>query len=513
MAVRRLAQLALRRDAHRLARAAAKPHPVPAKPRPPPVVLAHPELDRVAGVLSGFLPAIPVRSDYVEILREPKDFLSCLQAGIERARRRIVLATLYLGNGELERDLVRRLTEACNRNPALRVTILMDCLRATRTSSRDAHDSSVHVLSPLIDAHPSRVHVALFHTPQLRGLLKRVLPQRLNETVGVQHIKAYAFDDDIVLSGANLSGQYFTQRQDRNVLLREAPALADFYHELVDTVAGLSFAATPAAAAAAAPLRMADAAAPDPSDAAQRALQGPPPPPPLRPLQPRATPTPHPPPRHLVFPTVQLGPCDLRLDQRATCELLLRAASLGGSEALLSSGYFNFTREPPAGRGRPPGTASLRIVTASPRANGFYGARGMSGLIPPAYTYLERQFYERIKAMGLRERVSILEYSRAGWTYHAKGLWWSPAAPGGRPGPCGATMVGSPNFGSRSVERDLESQVVLLTRGEALQEALAQEREGLLEHCEAVTGETFRRPERRLSLVNRVATRVARGFL
>ena len=47
----------------------------------------------------------------------------------------------------------------------------------------------------------------------------RLLPPRMNEVVGVSHLKAYIFDDDVLLSGANLGEQYFTCRQVPTVLL------------------------------------------------------------------------------------------------------------------------------------------------------------------------------------------------------------------------------------------------------------------------------------------------------
>jgi len=47
----------------------------------------------------------------------------------------------------------------------------------------------------------------------LGSLFRRVLPPRVNEVVGVSHIKAYVFDDDVLMSGANLSSDYFTIRQ------------------------------------------------------------------------------------------------------------------------------------------------------------------------------------------------------------------------------------------------------------------------------------------------------------
>ena len=63
--------------------------------------------------------------------------------------------------------------------------------------------------------------------------LSRVLPPRVSEVVGVAHIKAYAFDDSVLLSGANLSNTYFSMRQDRYYVFRDAPLLAQHIRSLV----------------------------------------------------------------------------------------------------------------------------------------------------------------------------------------------------------------------------------------------------------------------------------------
>jgi CDP-diacylglycerol--glycerol-3-phosphate 3-phosphatidyltransferase len=44
------------------------------------------------------------------------------------------------------------------------------------------------------------------------------IPSPLDEVAGVFHIKAYIIDDQLVLSGANLSEEYFQDRQDRYLL-------------------------------------------------------------------------------------------------------------------------------------------------------------------------------------------------------------------------------------------------------------------------------------------------------
>ena len=61
--------------------------------------------------------------------------------------------------------------------------------------------------------------VSLFHTPKLRGIYKKTIPDKYNELIGLQHCKLFVFDDSVIISGANLSSDYFTNRQDRYILI------------------------------------------------------------------------------------------------------------------------------------------------------------------------------------------------------------------------------------------------------------------------------------------------------
>lgn len=85
----------------------------------------------------------------------------------------------------------------------------------------------------------------------------------------------------------------------------------------------------------------------------------------------------------------------------------------------LTSGYFGLYAAYKSAilRGRAP----CRIIAASPEANGFFGSAGVSRLIPEGYTLLEQRFERDVIAMGRREDVSLAEWKRPGWTYHAKG--------------------------------------------------------------------------------------------
>lgn len=48
---------------------------------------------------------------------------------------------------------------------------------------------------------PDRVEIRMYHTPNLTGLRKRHIPRRINEGWGLQHMKLYGVDDEIILSG------------------------------------------------------------------------------------------------------------------------------------------------------------------------------------------------------------------------------------------------------------------------------------------------------------------------
>ena len=103
---------------------------------------------------------------------------------------------MYIGHAEQE--LVETLRQALRRSDRLQVYILIDCLRGTRVSK---DKSSATLLLSLIKEFPSQVQVSLYHTPDLTGVLKKTLPQRFNEGIGLMHLKIYGFDDTVMLSG------------------------------------------------------------------------------------------------------------------------------------------------------------------------------------------------------------------------------------------------------------------------------------------------------------------------
>lgn len=109
------------------------------------------------------------------------------------------------------------------------------------------------------------------------------------------------------------------------------------------------------------------------------------------------------------------------------------------------------------------------------QANGFMGANGPAGSIPKAYTLIAKRYYDTVIAAKQTNRINLLEFERNGWTYHAKGLWYylpNEKLPS-------LAVIGSSNFGERSVNRDLEAQICLVTSNDRLKNQLQKECEHL----------------------------------
>jgi CDP-diacylglycerol--glycerol-3-phosphate 3-phosphatidyltransferase len=471
----------------------------------------------VSSLENGEGPTFHVPAACVTTLRDPASFYAFLLAHVASASARVTLSALYLGTGSLEVALARALRDRALAAPALRVVALFDYSRALRPVAGDAHACSAALLRELFTdgrtgavsgALVARTTVGLMLMPQLRGLLGRLLPPRLREGAGVWHAKAYVFDDHtVLLSGANLSTDYFTTRQDRYVVVSSASGaggavgaegvarLAAYLHGCVGAVAALpgAHALQPDGTVArlgggidgggggggGAPphfsqrLRTLLAAwsagpAPLPPGALRRGLVA-------------------------VRPRWQLGLLGVRADELALLALLRVQAPAGAETLHLATGYFNLPaalQKALIGR-TPPAATSVHVLTAHPEANGFLGARGIAGAIPLAYCCLEKRFYDAAAAAGRLmddpegapggAGVAIHEYRRPGWTFHAKGLWLLPRACEDRGGG-GArftTVVGSSNYGERGLERDLELQVEFTSEDAELCARLVEERDAL----------------------------------
>ncbi|KAJ2612817.1 CDP-diacylglycerol--glycerol-3-phosphate 3-phosphatidyltransferase [Coemansia sp. RSA 1365] len=430
----------------------------------------------------------------ISVIHEPQSFYHELLRGISHARRRVYLSSLYLG-GE-ENELVSVLGGALSRHPDLQVHILLDCLRGTRTDSRGM--SSAKLLAPLVATHGTdRVRVSMYHTPALNGLSKQAWPQRYNEAFGLQHIKGYIFDDDIIVSGANLSRDYFTNRQDRYMRISDQK-FVDYFVGLIDAISQFSFRVTAGnrthtLGTANYRLEM-PPSVPDPSheprefvrEANEIMAQF------LQraeientideyEISERDT---------LAIPTVQMRQLGITQDEHHMAEFIELADVFarqhhGGCHNLMASAYFNFSEQYKKSVLSSP--SRWELLVASPQANGFYDAKGISQFIPDMYSIIEHGFLRDVLKHRRNNDVAVAEYERNGWTFHGKGVWCylNQRLPQ-------MTMIGSPNYGYRSIYRDLEAQITLIPGSEHLRKDIHQEAQNLLAQSKTVNESELR---------------------
>lgn len=414
-------------------------------------------------------PCFSVNGKCVKVINEPNDFYNTLIRRATEAKFRISLASLYLGVGKLESDLLKVIQQNLTQNDKLKINILLDYTRGTRGKK-----NSKAMIMPLV-RQSQNCTLSLYHTPLLRGITKRLAPARWNELLGLQHMKIYLFDDTVLISGANLSSDYFSNRQDRYVEIQDQH-LANFFSNLIGKVQEFSMNVDSTGVPK---LHESWKLLPYESDQqvfaaeARNRLQG---------FfqktfedQKRKNET-HTDADTWIFPTLEMGQLNIHHDSLVMKRILNSAEK--GSTLNMATGYFNLTQNLMDTLVND-SSASCSIIMSHPSCNGFKGAKGPAGGIPDAYTLIARQFYEKIKQQGQESRISLLEYERNSWTYHAKGIWYTPKA---STSPC-MTVIGSSNYGERSVNRDLESQVCIVTSNKALQNELKLEYDHLNQYA------------------------------
>lgn len=347
--------------------------------------------------------------------------------------------------------------------------------------------------------------------------------RRFDEGWGLQHMKLYGCDDEIILSGANLSNDYFTDRQDRYQLF-SSRKLTQFYETLHDAIASVSYKVAYSDNAQGYSLCWESQQCPEPykdprgykaftSELLSRLIKP-------RPLDhceftadaPAAT---------IIYPLVQMTPllkAHQSTEQPSVNAVLDMLAQPDHKDTTwyLTAGYFNVFSDyrsrllKALGRGT--------VITASPDANGFYRSSGPSGMLAAAYTLLSKNFLQDVQALkGAESPVQLKEWQKGRygepgrWTYHAKGIWLQPSSVES-PAPS-LTFLGSSNLTRRSQNLDLEATAILITADHELQKQLGDEIANLQRYSKQVTVHELDQPERKANLRTRIALWFCQGML
>lgn len=428
-------------------------------------------------------------ADAVRLLPDPASYYAFLREQIRLAKTSITLSALYLGSGALEMALVGDLRAALLSSPSLNATVILDHSRAQRSSAS---------LAELVDEFgPERFKLLLYQMPQLRGLPSKWLPSQLCEVLGVYHCKFSLFDGSVLLTGANLSEEYFVDRQDRYLFF---PRQADTDNTGRASVASflLAFANTVEPhchrVLSGSKIRLPDeGTATSSSETALRKLRveleslvleketG-------LPSSAAASPGAA---GAVLLPLLQHAPAGLRLES-SLLPRLLHAFAPDCQRAAAASPYPTFPPPLASALIAALGPCKGSVLVASLSSHGFARGTGFKALLPAMHL----RTVNSALATGpgsAPSSVKVLHFSRPGWTFHAKGfwLWLAPSSSHGQTQqaePSVVSYVGSSNLGRRSWGRDLELGFVLSTGPGRLAQSLTREYEALDGHAKLEAG-------------------------
>ncbi|CAH2350088.1 CDP-diacylglycerol--glycerol-3-phosphate 3-phosphatidyltransferase [[Candida] railenensis] len=457
----------------------------------------HPRLRSIFLQLDAIAPRFIVPSKEIQILTDPKVFYDVLKLKIKNSKKRIFLSSLYIGKSQVE--LIQCIDEALTANEDLQVYILTDALRGTREAPENRCSASL--LIPLVEKHGKhRVDIRMYHTPHLNGFTKSLTPRRINESWGLQHMKLYGFDDEIILSGANLSSDYFTNRQDRYYLFSNA-ALTDYYYEIHNAVSSLSYQLLtssknvtgfrltwPTSNKSCEPSMNLERFISDSSYLLEPILKH-------RKTENKEIELDDSEIDTIIYPISQFTPL-LHPDNDISTEksAILRLLSYLDSPQIkwwFTAGYFNML--PQIQERLINGKASGTVITAAPQANSFYKSSGVSYYIPEAYLLCAKKFLEEVQNRGKTSIIKLYEWSNGivntpeGWSYHAKGLWISVPD---EEDPC-ITIIGSSNYTKRAYSLDLESNAIIITKDAELKRNMKLEINNLMKYADPLTLKDF----------------------
>ncbi|KAH3900448.1 related to CDP-diacylglycerol--glycerol-3-phosphate 3-phosphatidyltransferase [Saccharomycodes ludwigii] len=465
------------------------------------------------------------KSGQIEVIDHPVEFYKTLKNKIAQSKDKIFMASLYLGKSEEE--IIHCISKALQKNDELKVYFMVDGLRGTRESPSKC---SASLLAQLVRDYGDRVDVRTYKTPAIFGLKESLVPKRFNEGFGLQHMKIYGFDDEVILSGANLSRDYFTNRQDRYYLFKLKP-FADYYFNLHQMISKLSFKVLYSTNAQKYVLVWPDNnLASDPrrnktkfleqtskllqtffktpfgNNTTTNTLK-------VGEQQGTLYPT-------VVYPVSQFTPLfsasigDQSTEKPSILKLLTSTLQNRDEQQLkqkswvFTAGYFNMLPEIKH-KLLSSKSAKGTVITASPHANGFFESKGVSKYLPDAYTYLSYKFLKEVSKKGYENSICLREWKRgvvnqpSGWSYHAKGIWITEP---GEKEPC-ITVVGSSNYTKRAYKFDLESNCIIATTDKDLKKQMQAEIDNIMQYTSPVTLNTFKTvPERKVSNGVKIAT-------
>lgn len=177
---------------------------------------------------------IPLDEQSVDCLFSSKSFKAELLKQIQNAKYRIYLTALYLEADDAGRDILMALYTAKKENPALNIVVCIDYHRAQRGLIGEKKSTSTNA-----------TWYQEVESAQEVGIKILGIPVKRKELFGVQHLKGFIFDENILYSGASFNNIYLHQadryRYDRYWLINNvklADAMVSFLNKEIISSGG-----------------------------------------------------------------------------------------------------------------------------------------------------------------------------------------------------------------------------------------------------------------------------------
>ena len=418
------------------------------------------------------LAEFPVHCDNIKILDSPTEFRNEISNLILGSRSEISIACLYVG----DESIITELKQQMQRKPDLKVRLMVDYFRGTRPKSTFG-------LVQRIEPSKERFKTSFYRSPLISKLQELIVPLRFIEAFSLLHTKIYVFDETVILTGANLAHDYFTSRQDRYMVVKDA-RFAQCIKSIFNVLDASAF-------------ELKEGVLVEPKGyrtkewiESQR-LQ-------LTKILNNSIMKDQAKDCEILVPFIQSKMLDIHNESRILRGLIQKAISRG-YDVDIATAYFNIPLSiqkylAQIGKSK----SKLEIMVSSPSANSFYNSQGISKYVPILYDNLLLAF---LKAAP---NAKILEYIKPNHTWHSKGIWIKDFK---NP----ATIIGSSNFNYRSLERDLELSVLVKSTSAKGGEMILSDLKRLKRDCQEVSEAQVK--QRRGGIWLRFAARMLRSML
>ena len=324
-------------------------------------------------------------------------------------------------------------------------------------------------------------------------------------------MKICVFDDQVIITGANLSKDYFINRQDRYIRIQHGE-LSEYFVGLVQMVAEFSYSKNGHSALKQphffdtisrfeyrqyCKLKISNFM----SHWLDRTSK----------LRDELLDNPEMTHHTLIFPAVQLPCFDSVQDE--VCMRNLLNQSLPGCDMHIASAYLNLPRVYKDALLINP--AQINLISGSEKTNGFFASKGVSRFLPTTYSTLLLRFMKEIRDAHRISEIKVYEYIKDGFTWHTKGIWIFPTLKQNQKmNSFMLTTIGSSNMNYRSVYRDLEAQVVIYTKDVDLSRRISDNMQELVyRNSRVVQIDDLRSMQRMAPGWVKIASRLVKRFL